>query len=200
MTLIERHGRDWVGSYLEFGVYNGTSLICMDRVLKDLDLSHVHMFGFDSFEGVPPDEEHHWGTGGRFSCDIDTTRSILAREGVDLSRVTLIKGFFEQTLTEDVARRIKRASVIMVDCDLYRSTVECLAFSDSLMKDETVVCFDDWYPLSERNMGEKRAFDEFLATRSSLRSTPLPSYAESARTFILTRAATSSRVAYAESA
>jgi O-methyltransferase len=190
--LIERQGREGIGDYLEFGVYNGTSLICMYRALEELDLSHVHLFGFDSFEGLPPDEELHWGAGGRFSCDIETTRTILEREGVDLSRVTLIKGFFERTLTDDMLRRIRKASVIMVDCDLYRSTVECLAFSDRLIEDNAVVCFDDWYPLSERNMGEKRAFDEFLATRPSLRPRALASYAENARTFMLTRVATGS--------
>jgi hypothetical protein len=185
--LIDRHGREGIAAYVEFGVYNGTSMICMYRVLQELDLTHVRLFGFDSFEGLPSDEELHWGAGGRFHCDIETTRTILEREGVDLTRVTLIKGFFERTLTDEMLQRIQKASVIMVDCDLYRSTVECLAFSDALIKDEAIVCFDDWYPLSERNMGEKRAFDEFLATRPSLRPTPLPSYADTARTFMLSR-------------
>jgi hypothetical protein len=187
--LIERHGRAGIGDYLEFGVFNGTSLICMYRALEQLRLSHVRLFGFDSFEGLPPDEERHWGEGGRFSCDLETTRRILIQEGVDLSRVTLIKGFFDQTLNDGLLSQTQKASVIMVDCDLYRSTVECLAFSDPLIKDEAVVCFDDWYPLSERNMGEKRAFDEFLLTRPTLKARPLASYTENARTFIVTRVA-----------
>jgi len=185
--LIAQHGREGIGDYLEFGVYNGTSLICMYQALEDLNLSHVRLFGFDSFEGLPPDEENHWGAGGRFSCDLETTRTILEREGVDLARVTLVKGFFADTLNDDMSRQIQKASVIMVDCDLYRSTVECLAFSDSLIKDDAIVCFDDWYPLSERHMGEKRAFQEFLLARESLQAKSITSYTQNARTFILTR-------------
>jgi hypothetical protein len=189
--LVKRHGRDGIGDYLEFGVFNGTSLVCMFRALEALNLRHVRLFGFDSFEGLPPDEEGHWGSGGRFKCDINTTRRILEREGVDLGRVTLVKGFYSDTLTDDLVARyqIRKASVIMVDCDLYRSASECLAFSGPLITDDSVVCFDDWYPLSESNMGEKRAFEEFLSTRPTLRATPLASYVATARTFMVSRLA-----------
>src|SRR5687768_4579851 len=39
--LTEKYGSDSLGDYVEFGVYNGTSLIVMDRVLNELGLNHV---------------------------------------------------------------------------------------------------------------------------------------------------------------
>ena len=186
--LQQRNGRP-LGDYLEFGVYNGTSLTCMFRALEALRLSDVRLFGFDSFEGLPPDEEGHWGPGGRFSCDLPTTRQVLARENVDLSRVTLIKGFYKESLTQDVIEQhaIKKASVIMVDCDLYSSAVDCLAFSDPLIRDEAIVCFDDWHQLAEKNMGEKRAFDEFLAARPQLVARDFGRYGRNSEAFSVVR-------------
>jgi hypothetical protein len=193
--LISRRGAANVGDYLEFGVFNGTSMICMYRALTALKLDHVRLFGFDSFEGLPPDEEGHWGSGGRFSCDLDTVKKILRHEGVDLDRITFVKGFYKDTLTDALVERydLKNAGVVMIDCDLYRSTVECLAFVDRLIS-ESVVCFDDWYPLSEKNMGEKRAFDEFLAERLECKATEIPSYCAAARTFLVENAASQVRV------
>jgi hypothetical protein len=193
--LINRRGAANVGDYLEFGVFNGTSMICMYRALTALKLDHVRLFGFDSFEGLPPDEEGHWGHGGRFSCDLDTVKRILRHEGVDLDRITFVKGFYRDTLTIDLLDRhgLKNAGIVMVDCDLYRSTVECLSFADQLIS-ESIVCFDDWYPLSEKNMGEKRAFDEFLAARLDCRATEIPSYCNAARTFLVENAASQVRV------
>lgn len=186
--IIDRRGADAVGDYLEFGVFNGTSMICMYRALEAAGLRHVRLFGFDSFEGVPDDEEKHWAR-GMFSCDLETTREILTREGVDLSRVILVKGFYQDTLTPELRARhaMRRAGVVMVDCDLYRSATECLAFAEPLLDDETVVCFDDWNPLAERGMGEKRAFDELLARRPDLRAEPFGTYCANAESFVIKR-------------
>jgi hypothetical protein len=193
-ALVELRARSAgspLGDYFEFGVFNGTSLIAMYRALRDLELDEIRLFGFDSFEGLPPDEEGHWGPGGRFSCDIDTTREILEREHVDLNRVTLIKGFFNETLTDRLRARhgMRRASVVMVDCDLYRSAVECLTFSIPLIQGDALLVFDDWHPLAAQNMGEKRAFDEVLAANPDLAAVPFGTYGGHAEAFIVTRTA-----------
>lgn len=52
--LVDRHGRDGLGDYLEFGVFGGASLGCMWRATEALGLTDVRLFGFDSFEGLPP--------------------------------------------------------------------------------------------------------------------------------------------------
>jgi hypothetical protein len=186
--LRERRAGSPLGDYYEFGVFNGTSLVAMYGALRDLEMDDIRLFGFDSFEGLPPDEEGHWGPGGRFSCDIETTREILERERVDLRRVTLIKGFFDRTLTARLREQheMRRASVVMVDCDLYRSAVECLTFATPLIQGDALLVFDDWHPLAAQNMGEKRAFDEFLAANPDVASVPFGGYGAHAEAFLVT--------------
>src|SRR5687767_14085356 len=53
-VLQERIGESKrLGDYLEFGVYNGTSLLAACRQTAAMNLSHMRLFGFDSFEGLP---------------------------------------------------------------------------------------------------------------------------------------------------
>lgn len=158
---------DEIGDYLEFGVYNGTSMACMYHVLDRLGIENIRLFGFDSFEGLPPiaatDSGGQWRPGA-FRSSLEFTKLVLDEEGIDWTRVTLIKGWFESTLNDEVRKsyQIKKAGVIMIDCDLYQSAKEALAFSTPLIGDKCVMFFDDWFPLADRGMGEKRAFDEFL--------------------------------------
>src|SRR3989337_4080318 len=51
--LINNLGASNVGDYLEFGVFQGTSLNCMYQTLMELKLDDVRLFGFDSFKGLP---------------------------------------------------------------------------------------------------------------------------------------------------
>ena len=56
-----------VGDYLEFGVFNGTSMCCMHRALNTVGNRHSRLIGFDSFEGLPEvaarDSAGHWRPG-----------------------------------------------------------------------------------------------------------------------------------------
>ena len=47
--LVAGEGSDSVGEYLEFGVYVGTSLLCMHRAANSLGLGSLRLIGFDSF-------------------------------------------------------------------------------------------------------------------------------------------------------
>jgi O-methyltransferase len=195
--LVSRHGQNSVGDYLEFGVFAGTSMGCMAEVLKELRLDQVRLFGFDSFEGMPAiaatEDEGTWEP-GQFKFDMEVTKAILRKRGVDMSRVKLTKGWFNETLTP-VRRQdygIRKASVVMVDCDLYSSTVDVLRWVEPLILDEAVLIFDDWNSneLASKDLGEKRAFEEFLEAHQDLSAVPLPcvSYASHAASFIVTRA------------
>jgi O-methyltransferase len=192
--LIERNGRESIGDYLEFGVYVGTSLACMHRVTDELGLRELRLFGFDSFEGLPAhasdDDEARMWEPGSFASDEEFTRRNLMREGVDWSRVVLVPGWFDETLTRATAdaHGIRKASVLMFDCDLYASTRKALEFSLPLIVDEAVLVFDDWDSggLGERGLGERRAFEEVLAEHPDLHSVELPAY-EPARAFLVSR-------------
>jgi predicted O-methyltransferase YrrM len=179
------------GDYLEFGVYAGASLRCMDQALKDLQLNSVRLFGFDSFEGLPKaaKTEPMWSP-GMFKSGMEQTREMLKVNGVDLDRITLIKGWFDETLTEPAKYGIRKASVVMIDCDLYSSAKTALRFCAPLIHDQAVIFFDDWWPatLGAQNQGEKRAFDEFLEENPRLTATEMNSYyPEAAKVFLLSR-------------
>lgn len=188
-SLIERHGADALGDYLEFGVFVGTSLGCMDRALDYHGLTAVRLFGFDSFEGLPDeartDDEGLWGEPGRWSSDLDNTIGNLRRQGVDLSRTVLIPGWFEDTLTPALREqhRITHASVLMIDCDLYTSAKRALDFCAPLIRGEAIVFFDDWEDVGDRDLGEKRAFREFLDDNERLTAHDLGAYGDTGRVF-----------------
>lgn len=190
--LASRGGGRPPGDYLEFGVYNGTSLVAAYRELESL--GGVRFFGFDSFEGLPAaaatDDEGLWQPGA-WRSELDFTQAVLSAEGVDPRRVTLVPGWFSDTCTAATASRlgIRQASVIMVDCDIYTSATEALEFCAPLIVDRALVIFDDWHSgqLAAKNLGERRAFDEFLARQGCFRHEPFGSYNRKSEAFIVTR-------------
>ncbi len=187
--LKARHGHQGVGDYLEFGVYQGNSLIQAHRALAAEGLEHVRLFGFDSFAGLPQDaaQEGVWSP-GQYRADVDFTRQRLAEHGVDPDRTVLVPGFFADTLTEELREEhgVEQAGVIMIDCDLYSSAKEALAFCKPLIGSEAVVLFDDWHAAGE-GRGEQRALAEFLEENPELEAEPFDSYNETSQAFVLKR-------------
>jgi O-methyltransferase len=180
------------GDYLEFGVFNGTSLSCMHRVTEELGLKDMRLFGFDSFAGLPETAEQEsdglW-SGGSFQMDYAFTKNWLTQQGVDWRRVFLIPGWYHETLTQQLIDEYKltKASVIMIDCDLYSSALEALDFCAPLIHERAVILFDDWFPLAHQAMGEKKAFDEFLAAHPDISTRDLDSYDPTSRVFAVLR-------------
>ena len=159
-----------IGDYLEFGVYHGTSISCMHAVRKEQGLEkNMRLIGFDSFEGLPDsaawEDDSVWAP-GMYASSMDFTRGNLQRWGVPPDDVTLVKGWFQDSLTSATRRQydIRHASIFMVDCDLYSSTQSVLNFSIPLVNGHAVFVFDDWdsSDLAAKNMGEARAFEEWL--------------------------------------
>lgn len=183
------------GDYLEFGVGFGSTMACMHEALEAIGENRVRMFGFDSFAGLPDvaDEEdyHGWSSGQILSTE-KFARRLLTSRGIDWSRAVLVKGWFDDTLTAETAERlaIRRAGVILVDSDLYASAVVALRFCEPLIGRHAVIAFDEWnaYRLAERGLGEKQAFDEFLARNPDIGVVEeLPSYHPNAAVFLLER-------------
>jgi hypothetical protein len=158
------------GDFLEFGVYQGNSMICAHAALAAVGLDSVRLFGFDSFEGLPETTEDAeiWSP-GQFRSDYEFTVARLREAGVDLGRTRLVRGFYEDSLTPELYERenLRRASVIMLDCDLYTSTVEALAFCRPLIRGFCCLFFDDWLSTDE-SRGQQRALREFRETYPEL--------------------------------
>jgi O-methyltransferase len=181
-----------LGDYLEFGIYNGSSLLTMYKVLQEAGNRHSRLIGFDSFEGLPDiaatDCGGHWRP-GEFKCSLEFTRRVLEYQRVDWNRIVLVKGFFDTTLTAELRASVKlrKASWIMVDCDLYQSAAETLAFCTPLITNHTMVFFDDWYPLAERGMGEKAAFDEWMTATGTFSAEEFREFKPYGKAFLVRR-------------
>ena len=66
-TLTADAPGEQLGDYLEFGVYNGTSLSYVHQATSDLRLEQTRLFGFDPFAGTPDeaayDDDTTWMPG-----------------------------------------------------------------------------------------------------------------------------------------
>ena len=182
VSYLQDQDGDDIGDYLEFGVYNGTSMSIMYHILKEQKVQSSRLFGFDSFEGLPEEASHDddgmWFP-GEFKCSIDKTKRALENNQVDLDKVRLIKGYYSDTLKKELISELKinRAGIIMIDCDMYLSTKDALNFCKPLMKDKTIIIFDDWLPgLATNDLGEKKAFDEFLKNNKNFKATEFDHY------------------------
>jgi O-methyltransferase len=141
----------------------------VNEVLHEYGLQHVRLFGFDSFQGLPLsaflDDAGVWFPGA-FKSNYRRAVEFMTQGGIDWQRTFLAKGWFSETATPEYRRRhdIQNASLIMIDCDMYLSTKDALKFCAPLIKDQAIVFFDDWnaHQLAAQNLGEQRAFAEFL--------------------------------------
>jgi len=186
--LIKNVGASNIGDYLEFGVFQGTSLNCMYQTVKEAKLHNVRFFGFDSFKGLPPiaaiDIENELQPGD-YACTLESTQRRLTCNGIDWQRTFLVKGWYSDTLTQNFIEdhAIEKASIIMIDCDLYSSAKESLKFCGPLIKDQSFIFFDDWN--SEICQGERRAFENFLKVNPHLNAEEFDSYLPSGRIFLV---------------
>lgn len=157
------------GDYYEFGLYRGYTFWHAQKAADRIGIQGMRFFGFDSFDGLPEvkgeDKKANFFVPGDYSCSKDEVVQLLSDHDFDWNRGTLIEGFFEDSLTDSLYRKhgMDPAALIMIDCDLYQSTVPALRFMEHMLQDGTVIIFDDWYCFGDvMDRGEPRAFREFL--------------------------------------
>jgi hypothetical protein len=175
---------DLEGDYLEFGVFRGESFATAYRAiqwergrrasfLKDAGESRQQMpspmrfFAFDSFSGLPdgPAARQQDYAAGAYACPQDQFTRNIAKLGVDLKNVAAVPGFYDKTLNGETKDKYKlqRAAIVMIDCDLYESTVPVLEFLTDLVGQGTILIFHDWFRFrASPNCGEQRACREWL--------------------------------------
>lgn len=92
-----------IGDYLEFGVFNGSSLSSMYLTAKRLDLTSMRFFGFDAFEGLPEGSEKEdngvWEK-GFYACSFEKMNECLKEKSIDPNEINWIKGWYQNTLNE----------------------------------------------------------------------------------------------------
>jgi hypothetical protein len=163
------------GDYLEFGVYKGRSFIhaYQQAQLCNLDM---HFYAFDSFQGLPEvkgsDKDCAGLEKGDYACDEASFKKTLVDNNVDLSAVTVVPGFYRETLNEKTKKALdlRRAAIVWIDCDIYESTKPVLEFITEYLTTGSLIAFDDWFLFgADPNAGEMKAAGEWLEKNKNIR-------------------------------
>jgi O-methyltransferase len=185
------------GYYMEFGVLNGSSMVEAWGMLRG---TLTHLYGFDSFAGLPPgsiqDELSKplmpaFKQGNFRSMSRDRVEELILAStfNLDSDMVTLSEGFFEESLPSfDVARLEDKGPCLVahVDCDLYSSSAAVFRFLDPIVTTGTWLLLDDyWHYRGSPMHGQRRAFDEWMSTSSRIGATEYASYGGFCKAFIL---------------
>lgn len=136
--------------FFEFGVYKGTSLFKWAELNADVG---SRFYGFDSFEGLPEawdrvrkvKKQGHFDVGGQIPDTAD-------------HRIRFVKGLFQRSLPPFIADFVPRNRLIVHhDSDLYSSTLYCLTKLDAILREGSIVIFDEFYSSSH----EFQAFADY---------------------------------------
>jgi predicted O-methyltransferase YrrM len=135
LALAVSVSRPVPGHIIEFGTWKGAST----RVIRDeLWQSQIwdrrqrqkRIYACDSFKGLAEDYEH-------------LKKGTFATEVPKLYGVRIVNGYFEDSLTDQLAREIGRISLAHLDADLYGSTLTALNWMTPLLQPGSVLLFDE---------------------------------------------------------
>ncbi len=134
------------GNILEFGVFTGYSINYMSSKKEEMKF-----YGFDSFEGLPEVWE------GYHSFDFNMNGNMPEVN----TNVTLIKGWFDQTLPVYTKEHNENIALLHVDCDLYSSTKTIFEHLSPYIVKDTLIIFDEFFNYPNYQEHEMKAFFEF---------------------------------------
>lgn len=180
------------GHYFEFGCHSGQTMkLAWDNFHHLFDWN---LFAFDSFEGLPEieeiDKQEIWKA-GKLRTDEDDFKQMMLDHGIPEDRLKMVKGFYSDSLTEDLSAQIlpDKAAVVYIDCDLYASCRDILKWIPPFLQKGTIVVFDDWNCFhGDPEKGERKAWAEFLAEHPTFHFEPFVHTAE-AQAFLCIRGA-----------
>ena len=181
-----------IGDYLEFGVFNGSSLSSMHLSAKKLDLASTRFFGFDAFEGFPANAENEddgvWKK-GFYACSFEQMNTCLQRKSINPQDIIWVKGWYEDTLNDQTIQQhnLKNIGIVFIDCDTYSSSKTVLNFIGPLLSAPAILCFDDWKlnDLDIKDMGEYKSFNEFLDNHPEFQVEEIQSYNRKSKSFLI---------------
>ena len=155
----------------ECGVYRGSCIVACAEIIRQYGLN-AHIYGLDSFEGLPEFSNIDKEMAADLVLDIVKKRGTVfddtslqevqtSIDERDLSDyITLVPGFFSKTLSS-----LPKGPYffVNVDCDLYEGHLECLDFFYPKVEKGGIIFFDDYY--SAQYPMAKVAVDKFMADR-----------------------------------
>jgi hypothetical protein len=134
------------GLWLEFGVHAGGTL---NRIAKYTERPIV--FGFDSFEGLPED----WS--GRLEPNgVSYPKGTFSLGGwmpAVPSHVSLVKGWYKDTLPPFLAKHKDSVAFLHVDSDIYSSAKDIFNHLKTRIRHNCTIVFDELvgYPAFEQH-------------------------------------------------
>jgi predicted O-methyltransferase YrrM len=136
------------GLILEFGVFSGRSI---NHIASQTSAT---VFGFDRFEGLPEDWRPEFGKGAFRRSSFPEV----------VSNVSLVVGWFDDTLPKFLEHHEGPVSFLHVDCDLYSSTSSVFRLLKGRVVPGTVIVFDEYFNYVGWRNHEFKAFTEFIMT------------------------------------
>jgi macrocin-O-methyltransferase TylF-like protien len=138
------------GLFMEFGVWKGAWLSEMAAIRE------VPFYGFDSFEGLPEPWAFH--EAGQFDLGGDLPEMP--------ENVTLVKGWFADTLPAFLEQHPQPVAFLHVDCDLYTSTKTVLDLLTPRLVPGSQIVLDDFMFTPGWQREEHRAFFDYVAAHN----------------------------------
>ena len=134
-------------TYIEFGVFSGSSINFFSKFLKQKEI-----YGFDSFEGLKED----WIGTSVIKGTFDLNKKIPKLEKI----VIPIQGWIEQTLPNFLEEKRPQINFMHIDVDTYETSKLILNLTKSFLEKGSIIVFDELYNFPGWQMGEYKALIE----------------------------------------
>jgi hypothetical protein len=132
------------GDILEFGVWQGLSLIIINSIFGKTDRKFI---GADSFEGLP-ENSTIWTKGSFSNTSYNLAFKNIGNNFLNKNKFKLIRGWFNQKSTcDNIYSETNNVCLIHFDCDLGSSTTHALNIVEPYLKNRRkpiYLLFDDW--------------------------------------------------------
>lgn len=135
------------GLFLEFGVWKAYWITTFASLRPE-----AHFYGFDSFEGLPASWSTHLAGYFDLGGKLPTVPS----------NVTLIKGWFSDTLPAFFKDRDTPVSFVHIDCDLYSSTKAVMEHIGPRLRPGSQIVLDDFLQQPGWEEAEHKAFLDYM--------------------------------------
>jgi hypothetical protein len=158
------------GDVYNFGVYTGGGLKALVDGFRTNNVRIGHIWGFDSFRGLPDSDLRRHSTSGQAASwkagklnAAEQLSKVMGSKafrfpelrkhiisGIGTPNATLVPGFFNESLPALAPRlrnRMRPALLVDIDCDIYEGTLEGLEFlfkGGLLLPGYSTVYYDDW--------------------------------------------------------
>ena len=173
--------------FFEFGCHSGRTFSVLHNSFSYFG-KRFSGYAFDSFKGLPSTSSHDgiFEEGEYSTSRSEFERIIRKKTGSKLGNVSIIEGFYADSLTEDLQANLPDVGLVHIDVDLYSSCASVLNFVEPKLCHGSVVLFDDWYTfLGGDSGGEALALADFESSDRRVKFKPWCNYGAHGKAFFV---------------